>query len=396
MSSLNGAAHFPDDVVELTQTLVRIPSENPIGDEVAVAEYISYWLKTHGIGVETQAVDNKRFNVFGKLKGEGSSPPLVYLAHMDTVPIGERERWTHDPFGGEIVDGKLYGRCSCDMKGGTAGAMIALKRLLDSGAELSGDVILACTVDEESGMTGSSAMALEKDKWAEAYLLTMEPTDCKLNVAHKGAFWFQAIMRGRGAHAANPQFGADANRAMAKAMLAWYELTEKTLKKELKEHPLLGYPTLIVSKIDGGVKTNIVSEYCHAEMDMRVPPTIEAKQIIEYVEGIGKQAAAEYGVSFELIVPKELRLPVECRADSPLISAFDRAYQGVTSQAAVHEGFLAYTDAATLAVKTGNQHSTVFGPGLLSDAHTTDEKVEVSQLYLTTDVLEKTALELLG
>ena len=387
---------FPDDVVELTSELVRTPSENPTGNEAAMSEYMVGWMEKVGMEVQILPGENKRANVIGRLRGAGESMPLVYMAHMDSVPIGERDKWNYDPFGAEIKNGYHYGRGACDMKGGTAAAMIAIQRIKDSGAKLRGDLVLACTVDEETTMKGISHIGRIHALDENAYLLAMEPTNCTLNVAHKGVYWFTIKMKGRGAHAANPQFGADANQAMAEAMLGWYELAEKIFPAKLKAHPLLGLPSLIVSKLQGGVKTNIVSEICNAEIDMRVPPIISSDEIISYLEEIGHKAAEKYGVSFELTTPTELRHPVECRPDSPLLKAFERAYTTVTGNAPEKQGFLAYTDAAMLAIITGNQHSTVFGPGALRDAHTTDEKVEISQLHTATDVLERTALELLG
>jgi succinyl-diaminopimelate desuccinylase len=390
----------PDSaVVELTQALVRIPSENPVGDEVAVSRFIIDWLQNNGIEAELRPVEGQRANVIGRVRGNGG-PPLVYIAHMDTVPVGDQSKWQHDPFGGEIVDGKLYGRGSCDMKSGTAAAMLALanieRAVREEGLKLSGDLVLACTVDEEASfMKGSNALGEEKVFGPDAYLLTMEPTGCELNVAHKGAFWYEVKFFGQGAHAANPQIGRDANRAMAEAVSGWYAGMEK-IAAEMPEHPLLGRPTLIVSRLEGGVKTNIVSEYCRAEIDMRVPPPMTVEDVDKLVRGVAEQAAARYGVTCEVGPMSALRPPVECRADSPLLAAFDRAYQSVTGQEAEHLGFLAYTDAAMLAVMIDNPNSVVFGPGLLSDAHTTDEKVEISQIVTARKVLEATARELLA
>jgi succinyl-diaminopimelate desuccinylase len=387
---------FPDNVVELTQSLVRIPSENPTGDETALADYMKTWMEAAGLEVEVQPVEGKRSNVIGRLKGSGDSMPLVYMAHMDTVPTGDKSKWQHDPFAAEIEAEKIFGRGTCDMKGGAAAAMIAIRRIIQGGHILKGDLVLACTVDEEDTMKGIHRMGQAHTFGENAYLLAMEPTDLKFNVAQKGAYWFRIKMLGRGAHAANPQFGADANRAMAEAMLGWYELADRILPSRYQAHPLLGYPSLVVSKLQGGVKTNIVSEICNSEIDMRMPPGFNYEELFTLITEVGQKAGEKYGVTFEILVPSVLRHPVECEAGSPLIAAFEKAYHAVTGTEAVKEGFLAYTDAAMLAILTGNKHATVFGPGSLSDAHTTDEKVEIGQLYVAADVLERTALELLA
>ncbi len=385
----------PEAAIELTQTLVRIPSENPNGDEIAVGRYVAEWLREHEIETEVRPVEGERANVLGRLRGNGG-PPLVLIAHLDTVPIGDAHKWQYNPFGGEIVDGLLYGRGSCDMKSGMAAAMIAMARLKQRGVQLKGDIILACTIDEEEAyMKGSHALGHEKAIPSEAYLLTMEPTNCLLNTAQKGAYWFEVTFFGKGAHAANPQFGADANRAMAEAVLGWYEAADLMAASMGAPHPTLGRPTLVVSRLQGGVKTNIVSEICRCEIDMRVPPPFNGETVRQLIEEVAEQVAAKYNVKAEVRHQSADRPPVECNEDSAMLTAFDRAYQEVTGEICEHLGFLAYTDAAMLAVLTNNQQAVVFGPGSLSDAHTTDEKVDIQQIVAATDVLEKFAAYLL-
>ncbi|MBN9386991.1 MAG: M20 family metallopeptidase [Chloroflexi bacterium] len=396
MESTTTDIFSPTAAIELTQKLVQIPSENPTGDEVALGRFVAEWLREHGIETEVRPVEGERANVLGRIRGAGG-PPLVYLAHLDTVPIGDRHKWKHDPFGGEIADGYMYGRGSCDMKSGTAAAMIALARIKQSGKPLSGDLVLACTVDEEEAfMKGSTALGQEKAIPSDAYMLTMEPTGCQLNTAQKGAFWFEVTFYGRGAHAANPQIGADANKAMAYAILGWYEAAQKMGDSMEKPHPLLDRPTLIVSRLEGGVKTNIVSEICRCEIDMRIPPPFKGEDARQLVEEVARTAADKVGVTYKVVNQSAERPPAECPADSPLLGAFDQAYEKVVGHIPAHLGFLAYTDAAMLAHLTGNQQAVVFGPGLLSDAHTTDEKVELAQIVTATDILEQTALNLLG
>lgn len=382
--------------IELTQQLVRIPSENPTGNEIALGKFVAEWLQAHNIETEVMPVEGERANVLGRVRGAGG-PPLVYIAHLDTVPIGDRSKWQHDPFGGEIVGDLMYGRGSCDMKSGLAAAMIALARVKDQAWPLSGDLVLACTVDEEEAfMKGSHAYGKAKTFPSDAYLLTMEPTNCQLNTAQKGAFWFEVTFLGKGAHAANPKIGRDANLAMAHAILGWYAAAEQMAAEMGEPHPLLGHPSLIVSRLQGGVKTNIVSEVCRCEIDMRVPPPFTGADVRNLVEKVAQEAAAKVGVEFVVRHQSADRPAVECQAESPLLVAFDKAYQSTTGDLPERLGFLAYTDAAMLAVLTDNRQAVVFGPGSLSDAHTTDEKVALDQIVTATSVLEKTAIHLLS
>lgn len=134
--------------VELTQELVRIASENPSGAEDAVSGYVAEWLqKLPHVTVQQYQVEPGRSNVVARLGRGGAADAPAFIAHMDTVPVGDG--WTVDPFGGEIRDGKLYGRGSCDMKAGLAAAMVALVNVAQSGASLNRDLLLCATVDEE-------------------------------------------------------------------------------------------------------------------------------------------------------------------------------------------------------------------------------------------------------
>ena len=384
----------PTAAVSLTQTLVQIPSENPNGDEIVVGQFVASWLEQHDIETSILPVEGERANILGRLRGAGG-PPLVLLAHLDTVPIGDRQKWQHDPFGAEVEGDWLYGRGSADMKSGLAVAMIVMARLKQLGLPLSGDLVLAGTVDEEAAFM-KGAHALSSIIPANAYLAALEPTGCQLNIAHKGCYWFEVTMRGRAAHAANPTIGADANRAMAEAMLGWYSGMEEIRQQPNAFHPLLGAPTLVVSKLQGGFMTNIVSELCHCEMDVRIPPPFQSEQINQLIETVARQAAALYGVEVDIQYSAADQPPVECPPDSPLVTAFAAAYQNITGQVAEPQGFLGYTDAAILATRTANPHAIVFGPGLLSDAHTTDERVAISQIIEATAVVEEAVRQLLG
>ena len=147
-----------DKTVSLTQEFIRIRSENPGGNEAAMADRTEDFLRGLGLDVERDDVAPGRQNIVAELAAPPGGTTLVFLNHMDTVPAGEG--WTRDPFAAEISEGKLWGRGSCDMKGGLAAALIAvknLKRKFDRGARLRRSVRTCLVVDEEcSWMQGVS------------------------------------------------------------------------------------------------------------------------------------------------------------------------------------------------------------------------------------------------
>ena len=127
------------EVVKFCQDLVRIKSVNPPGDELEAAEYVASTLKKIGLDVEVIKHSPSRGSVLARLKGSRQMPALLYNGHLDTVPVGA-EKWTHEPFSGEIAEGKVWGRGASDMKGGLAAMMAAVKTLAEAKVPLQGDL----------------------------------------------------------------------------------------------------------------------------------------------------------------------------------------------------------------------------------------------------------------
>lgn len=382
---------FPE-VINLTRELVRIPSENPNGTEAEVGEYVFTWLSKAGIEVWKEPVVDNRFNVIARIKGDtNSSPPLVWLAHMDTVPAGEG--WTKDPFGGEIVDGRLYGRGSADMKGGLACGMVALKRLVSQGFRPKGDLLLIASVDEEGpDMLGAMDAYQKGLVTSDSYLLAIEPSDLKILAAHKGPLWYRLAVHGKMAHAGMPHQGIDAIHGMSACLMKLKEL----VRQLPYDDELLGPATVNVGKIHGGVKTNIVPDACYAEVDLRAtyPMTVdEADAVIEraLTEGVALVPGAT--ASWQRLGLK--RPPQKIPGDSPLLRAFTASAREVLGQAEI-AGFPAYTDAAIIASLVGSPHCLTFGPGDLSQAHAVDEFVPVEQLEPAVQILVQGAVNLLS
>ena len=130
------------DIVEYTRGMVRIPSENPPGNETEISDFVSELLASLGFDVEQVESRPDRVNTLGLLEGTGGGKSLLWNGHYDTVPVGNLDYWTVDPFGGEVRDGRIYGRGSGDMKGAIASAMVAAKALGNLGLRLRGDLLI--------------------------------------------------------------------------------------------------------------------------------------------------------------------------------------------------------------------------------------------------------------
>ena len=374
-----------DSPVELTRSLVRIPSENPIGTEAAMAAFVADWCKRlPGVELEVLEVLPNRPNVVARLRGTSNQPPLALLAHMDTVPFGEG--WKTNPVGGDIVDGKLYGRGACDMKSGLAVAMTALARAARSGRKPSRDLIVCATIDEEgTHMLGVTDLVDRKILDADTLVVATEPSDLKVVVAHKGLLWLEIEVRGKLAHAGNPQFGVDAIRAAAEFITRF----KRAIDALPHRHPTLGRVEVTFSGIKGGIKTNVVPDYARLEMDIRLPPPLTIEAIRAMSDACAREAeAAVSGARIECRQLNNDRPPVEADAGDEFSKAMCEAVSATTGATDVTDVFPAYTDASVVQARTGNRRCLVFGPGRLAQAHTIDEYVLVEQIEKSAAVLD--------
>ncbi len=377
--------------VALTQELVRIPSENPPTEEQAVADFIAAWMrKLPGVEVEVQEVHPKRPNVIGRLRSANNRPGFAILGHMDTVPVGKG--WTQDPFGGQIVDGRLYGRGACDMKAGLAAGMTALAAVAKSGRTPDRNIMVCATVDEEgSHMTGGVNLIERKVLDSETFIIAAEPTNLEVVVAHKGLVWLEVETLGKLAHAGNPQVGVDAIRAAAAFITAFYDL----ISALPHNHCRLGKAAATFSAIQGGIKTNVVPDRARIEVDVRLPPPMTLADIHQFADAAARKAEqAVPGSTVKFRQFNNDRPPVVADETSELVAALSAAIQAVTGNPPKMTGLPAYTDASVAAALTGNPHGLVFGPGALAQAHTVDEYVPVKQIEQAARTFELTIQKL--
>ena len=225
-------------MVDICQQLVRTRSVNPPGDEEAVARLAAALLSEAGLSVEVVPHGPGRASVLARLRGTGRAPGLLYSAHLDTVAPGA-EPWTRDPFGGELAEGRVWGRGAADMKGGMA-AMIAAAMALSrvtarTGAALRGDLVLALTAGEEVNSMGAAVLATRPGLGPVQAVVVAEPSSNDLYIAEKGALWVELTTTGRTAHGSMPDLGRNAVMMMV-ALLA--ELDR--LPVSFVPHPLLG------------------------------------------------------------------------------------------------------------------------------------------------------------
>lgn len=389
---------MPLDLVMTLSDLVAIPSVNPMGRPVGGPEYLEHQVTSYLEGLfeqlelpwERRQVEPQRDNIIARLDGE--VPPedggalIVLEAHQDTVPV---DGMTIAPWTPTVRDGRLYGRGSCDIKGGMTAMLGALARLAEQRPPQRPTVIMACTVNEEHGYSGALALTQMWSPGGSRLIprrpdacIVAEPTSLDVVVAHKGAVRWRLHTTGRAAHSSQPHLGENAVYRMARVLAALERYAREVLPAQ-EEHRLCGRGTLSVGMIRGGLSVNTVPDRCTIEIDRRILPGQEAD-------------AAYHGVIEYLAVQPELDFDVEHEAPySSGSSLSDDANGSLAEQLSVvarevagrgeRIGVPYGTDASKIAVS--GVPSVVFGPGSIDQAHTADEWLALDQLELASETL---------
>lgn len=378
------------DPRQVLAQLVAIPSVNPMGGQGDSPESGTDKLTNHldtvfrrlGLAVHRQATADGQQNILARLDGSPSPEQggrLILLdAHQDTVPV---VGMTIKPFEPLVRDGRLYGRGACDVKGGMAAMLSALSRLAELPAADRPTVVMACTVNEEHGFGGVTALVSALASGGVGPLvrrpdaaLIAEPTSLDVVVAHKGVVRWRCHTRGRAAHGSRPELGDNAIYKMARALVA-IDRYQSQVVNMLASHPLCGLATLSVGTIRGGASVNIVPDRCTIEIDRRLPPgeTPESarQHLIEYL------SAQELGDPLQHDPPYMQGPPLSDEHNRTLADALVSVVTEV--EGGCQKTGVAYaTDAAFYAA--AGVPSVVFGPGAIEQAHTDNEWIALDQL----------------
>ena len=390
------------DAVGLLQELVR--TESVTGEEGAVQEVVERAFRERGLAVDRweatpeeispykdhvgeQKTYSNRPNVVGVRSGRGEGRSLLLNAHVDTVASGDPEAWSRDPFSGEIEGDLLYGRGSCDMKGGLVTHLGALDALAELGIELRGDVSVAATVGEENGGLGALSTVLRGYR-ADAALIT-EPTRLALVPAQGGSLVFRLEIPGRSAHAAVRDEGVS---ALEKFIPVFDDLTKleeernATLHHPLYEH-LRNKVPINVGVVRAGNWASTVPESLVAEGRIGLIPGEEIEPFRELVAD-RIAAVAERDPWLEENPPGlewfgGQFAPAEVPPDAPICEAVKRAHERVTGERPAVEG-VPYGADMRLFIRFGGIPCVMYGAGDVNVAHAPDEHVSIAELMTAT------------
>lgn len=369
-------------IINLLRELARIPSPNPPGNTVDVADFLSHNLEKRGFCPRQFPVDETHVSVVTRIGGSGGGRTLLFNGHIDTVPVGERGNWSVDPFGGELRDGKLFGRGTTDCKSGVTAMIIAADAIRKSRFSLKGDVILAMVAGEET-LSDKGTGYLLKGGWlsADAAVVT-EPTTLpfedhnaqplQIFTASRGMVLLEVTVRGKAVHAKVASLGVNAIEKMSKIVLALQQFTPQL------EHPLCGRPSMNVGLISGGTSSNVVPDHCVITVNRNLVPgestSVVIDEIKDIIEKLRKDDSA-LEASIKVTLEEE---PVEISQDEPIIAVLNQGVEDALGTKANIGGMIGVND-SRLQIKRGIP-TVVCGPGITTQSHNIDEYVEIDAI----------------
>lgn len=363
------------EMTDFLQQLVRCNSENPPGNEKTLALMIRDKLEDIGMETRLQEVEPDRYNVIGILPGR-SPETLLFNGHMDTVKIGTLDQWTVDPLGGEIRDGRLYGRGSCDMKGGLTSMIYGIKALADSGIEREKTVMFTGVIDEEVFFKGTQKL-IDTDvisRCTRCYI--SEPTSCGLAASLQGAAEFTAVIYGKSAHCGMAETGVNAIVPMADFVT---ELRKKEtgLKEDFtgKGSPI--WPTINVGLINGGTDVLLVPDRCEISFDRQVFPEEDMTRAIDEIEKLFDDICERHGVNGELRC-NQYFMPWCVDREHPAVRAVKECHEKVCGAGPEEIIFRGYAEIEML--DRYGIPGALYGPGNILQAHRPDEFVEIREV----------------
>jgi succinyl-diaminopimelate desuccinylase len=409
---LDAVAQRRDALVALTQDLIRIPSVNPPGRHYReVCDLLAQRLRPQGFvtdliraeGAPGDSDRHPRWNLVAQRQGPRPGECVHFNSHLDVVEVGHG--WTTDPFGGEVRDGRVYGRGACDMKGGLAASVIAVEAFLSVCPDFAGAVEISATGDEESGGYGGVAYLAERGWFDPArvqHVIIPEPLNKdRICLGHRGVWWAEIETKGRIAHGSMPFLGDSAIRHMGAVL----EEIERTL------YPLLAtkrtampvvpegarQSTLNINSIHGGeaepeegftgFPAPCVADRCRIVIDRRFlieEDLAEVKaEVTRMLEGI---RADRPGFAYEVRDLHEV-IPTMTDRDAPIVRTVGEAITRVLGAPPDHVVSPGTYDQKHIDRIGRLRNCIAYGPGILDLAHQPDEWVGIDDMVQSAQVM---------
>ena len=414
-----------DDLVALTQDLIRIPTLNPPGQDYRlICEYLDKRLQAHGF--ETQLIrahgtpgDSTKFprwNIVARREGSHAGPCVHFNSHTDVVEVGAG--WTFDPFGAEVSEGKIYGRGTCDMKGGLAASIIAAEAFLETHPAYGGSIEISGTADEESGGYGGVAFLAEQGFFNPdrvQHVIIPEPLNKdRICLGHRGGWWAEIETKGEIAHGSMPFLGDCAVRHMGAVLSEFEDKLYPAMAKRFTEMPVVPegarQSTMNINAIHGGqaeqsedfdgLPAHCVPDSCRITIDRRflVEESLDSvrDEVTDLLEGLRKTRP---DFRYELTELNSV-LPSMTDKNAPVVQTVHKAIEDVIGTAPTYVASPGSYDQKHIDRIGKLKNCIAYGPGILELAHKPDEYIGIQDMIdsacvmgaaLETLLLEKAA-----
>ncbi|MFA5538536.1 MAG: acetylornithine deacetylase/succinyl-diaminopimelate desuccinylase family protein [Gemmobacter sp.] len=408
-------------LVTLTQDLIRIPTLNPPGRNYReICDYLAARLERQGFAVEFIRAEgapgdsdrHPRWNLLARREGTGAGDCVHFNSHHDVVEVGHG--WTRDPFGAEVEGDRIYGRGSCDMKGGLAASVIAAEAFIAACPDFRGAIEISATADEESGGFGGVAYMAERGYFDPArvqHVIIPEPLHKdRICLGHRGVWWAEIETRGRIAHGSMPFLGDSAIRHMG-AVLAEIEATlYPLLAGKRTEMPVIPegarQSTLNINSIHGGeaepepgytgLPAPCVADRCRIIIDRRFLIEEDIATVKSEVAALLERVKAERpNFQYEVRDLFEVQ-PSMTEKEAPVVRTVAGAIERVLGRHAEYVVSPGTYDQKHIDRIGRLKNCIAYGPGVLDLAHQPDEWVGIGDMMDSAKVMALTLAELLG
>jgi succinyl-diaminopimelate desuccinylase len=401
-----------DDLIALTQDLIRIPTLNPPGQDYRlICEYLDKRLSAHGFetqlirahGTPGDSTKYPRWNIIARREGRHAGDCVHFNSHTDVVEVGAG--WSFDPFGAEVSDGKIYGRGTCDMKGGLAASIIAAEAFIETHPDFSGAVEISGTADEESGGYGGVAYLAEQGYFDPArvqHVIIPEPLNKdRICLGHRGGWWAEIETKGEIAHGSMPFLGDCAVRHMGAVLTEFEDKLFPAMAARWTEMPVVPegarQSTMNINSIHGGQKeqdddftglpAHCVPDSCRIVIDRRFlveEPLDQVRgEVTDLLEGL-RETRADF--DYELTELNSV-LPSMTDKDAPVVRTVAKAIEDVMGKPAEYVASPGTYDQKHIDRIGKLKNCIAYGPGVLELAHKPDEWIGIDDMIDSAKVM---------
>ena len=353
----------------LAQLLVATQSSQPEGNEAEIISKIDSLFPRHIFRHKLDHGDN-RASLLIKIEGAQHDGALAFVGHVDTVALGDLSQWTYPPLDATERDGILYGRGAADMKGGVAAMITAAQCVIQSGKTPARDLLFCFTADEEANGMGVQAIVKAGLLDHVSEVIIAEPSEQKIGLCEKGAIWLRLEAHGVSAHGSRPEIGLNA----VEALMEFQRRLAANINTS-HEHRLLGCTTISVTRLNGGIMTNVIPEEAVMELDIRTLPSLKNEVVLETARRIVEEmCAADSRLTLKITVLND-RLAVETPESASMVQKMKQVFAQYDLDP-TPRGLYFYTDMSQIAPRV-NVPFLILGPGDDKQAHKINEHAPI-------------------